>query len=133
MSFRISDRMSTKDRASMALLRSFAHTIVEARQHNIVLVQDMHPVASRPLNASVPSIRQASVLWFGMKGHSSSADAASNFKCGIVVRAVVDYLDLHLVRAGILLKDAPQRFLQVICPRIVRWDHHRPERTVAVD
>ena len=109
--FRIRHRVSTKDRASMAVLRSFPHTIIEARQHNVVLVQDMYPATSRQLNASIPSIRQTSVFGFAMERHPPGANSVGNFKCGTVLRTVVDYVDLHLVRAGILLKDALQRFL----------------------
>jgi len=129
MSVRISDRVSTKDRDSMAFLGSFAQKIVKARQHNVVLVQDMHPITSRALDASVPRIRQALVFGFVMEHHPPGANPASNFGSGIIVRTVIDYLDLHLVRPRILPKDARQRFLQKIGTWIVRWYHYRPERT----
>jgi hypothetical protein len=106
MSIRISNGVPAKDCAGMALLRSFAQSIVKARQDNVVLVQDMHPVTARSLNASVPSIRQASVFGFAVEHHSPRANAANNFGSCIIAGAVVDYFDLHLVRAQILLKHA---------------------------
>src|SRR6266480_2828538 len=89
MSVRISDRVSTKDRASIAALGPFAHTIVEARQHNIVLMQNVHPMTSRPLNASIPGIRQPSIFGFAMERHPPGAHSLSNFKCRTIVRAVI--------------------------------------------
>jgi hypothetical protein len=56
MSIRIHDRVSTKDRASLAALHRFTQKIIEARQHNVILVQDVHPVTSGALNASIPII-----------------------------------------------------------------------------
>jgi hypothetical protein len=45
-----------------------------------------------------------------------------------ILRAVVDYLDLHLLGTGILLQNASQRLLQVIRSRTVRRNHYGPER-----
>jgi hypothetical protein len=133
MSFRIRDSVSTKDRACIALLGRLAQPVVKAGQHNVVLVQDMHPMTARTLNASVPRIRQASVFGFAMERYSSRSNSVGNFECGIAVRAIVDYLDLHLVRVRVLFEYAPQSLFQIVCPRIVRWYHHRPKRTLLVD
>ena len=102
--------------------------IVKPRQHNVVLVEDMHPIPTSPLNASIPGICQALVLGFGVERHPARANSANNFGSGIIHRAVVNYLDLHLIRAGVLLENAVQRFLQVIRSRVERRNHHRPER-----
>jgi hypothetical protein len=67
MSFRIRHRVPAKDRASVAVLGSFAQVIVKAWQHSVVLVQDMHPISASPLNASIPGIRHTSVLRFSVK------------------------------------------------------------------
>jgi hypothetical protein len=68
-----------------------------------------------------------------MERHPSRANAMNNFRSDVILRAVVDYLDLHLFRAGVLLKDTLQRFLQVFCSRIVRWNHYGPDGAVVVD
>jgi hypothetical protein len=99
--------VSTKDRASMAALGPLTHTIIKARQHNVVLVQNVDPVTARSLNASIPSIRQTSIFRFAVKRHAPRAKSMNNFQCGIVARAVINYFDLHLVRPRILLKNAP--------------------------
>jgi hypothetical protein len=44
----------------------------------------MHPVASRPLNAAIPGIRQTSVFGFAVERHSPGGKPMSNFKCGII-------------------------------------------------
>src|SRR5260370_40417412 len=106
MSSGISDRVPAKNRAGMAALCSFAQNIIEARQHNVVLVQDMHPVTSRPLNASIPRIRQTSVFGFAMERHPPRANSAGNFRSSVIIRAIVDYLDLHLGRSGVLFEYA---------------------------
>ena len=111
---RINDGVPTKDRTSLAPLGSLTHTIVEARQHNVVLVKNVNPMASCSLNASIPSIRHAPVFRFAVEHHSPGANSMGNFKDGIVVRAVVDYLDLHLVRARVLFEHTPQTFFQII-------------------
>ena len=49
-----------------------------------------------------------------MERHPAHVNAARNFGSGIIRRAVVDHFDLHLVRAGVLLQNTFQRFLQVI-------------------
>jgi hypothetical protein len=56
MSIRIHDRVSTKDRASLAALHRFTQKIIEARQHNVILVKNMNPMTSGALNASIPII-----------------------------------------------------------------------------
>jgi hypothetical protein len=58
MSVRIHPRVPTKDRASIAPLHRFPQTIIEARQHNVILVKNMNPMTSGALNAPIPSIRQ---------------------------------------------------------------------------
>jgi hypothetical protein len=65
--------------------------------------------------------------------HPLGANSARNFGGGVILRAVVDYLDLHLFRAGVLLKDTLQRFLQVFCSRIVRWNHYGSDGAVVVE
>jgi hypothetical protein len=45
---------------------------------------------------------------------------------------IVDHFDLHLLRAGILLENASQRFLQIIRSRIEGRDHYRPKRAAIV-
>jgi len=56
MSIRIHDRVSAKDRASLAALHPFTQKIIEARQHNVILVKNMNPMTSGALNASIPII-----------------------------------------------------------------------------
>jgi hypothetical protein len=53
MSIRIHDRVSTKDRASLAALHPFTQKIIEARQHNVILVK------SADLSARAPRERAA--------------------------------------------------------------------------
>jgi hypothetical protein len=84
MSVRISEGVSTKNRASIAALRSFAQPIVKSWQYNVVLVQDMHPVTSCLLNASIPSIRQTSILGSGVERHPSRAHPVSDFGSGMI-------------------------------------------------
>jgi hypothetical protein len=74
-------------------------------------VQDVHPVASRPLDAAIPGIRQTSVLGFAVERHPAGAKSLSNFKCCVVLGAVINYLDLHLLRPRVLLEHAAQSFL----------------------
>ena len=57
----------------------------------------------------------------------------SNFRSGIILRVVVDYLDLHLLWARVLSEYAPQSFFQILCTRIARRYYYRPERAVLVD
>ena len=73
-----------KERARIALLGAFAQKIVKARQHKVVLMQDMHPISTSPLNASIPSICQTPILGFGVERHPARANAASNFGSGII-------------------------------------------------
>ena len=68
-----------------------------------------------------------------MKRRPPRANSLGHLKCRVIVRAVIDYFNLHLVRAGVLFEYAPQSFFQIVCPRIVRRYHHRPEGTVLVD
>src|SRR5262245_58606197 len=117
----------------MAFLGSFAQPIIEVRQDNVVLVQNMNPSSASALNTSIPRIRQTLVLGFAVEHHSSCANPAKNLRSGIVVRAVIDYLDLHLFRPGILLENAPQCFLQIIRSRIISRYHHGPVRTLLMD
>src|SRR5438034_10294491 len=111
--------MPTKDRASIAALHRFKQKIIEARQHNVILVKNMNPMTSGALNASIPSICQTSVFRVGMQPHPSRANAASNFESGFIIRAIVDYFDLHVLRTWVLQQNAPQRLLQVIRSWIV--------------
>jgi hypothetical protein len=46
---------------------------------------------------------------------------------------IIHHLDLHLLSAGVLLENTVQSVLQIVCPRIVRGYHHRPERTAVLD
>src|SRR5882724_8838105 len=66
MSIRIHDRVSTEDRASLAALHRLTQKVIEARQHDVILVKNMNPTTSGTLNALIPIIGQTSVLRFGM-------------------------------------------------------------------
>src|SRR5438876_11027748 len=100
---------------------------IKARQHNVILVQDMYPTSPSSLNASIPGTRQTSVLRFGVERHAPRTNSANNFGRGIVVRAIVDDLDLHDVRAGILRQHTVQRLMQK-SRAMKRRNHYRPER-----
>ena len=73
MPIRIRDRVSTKDRAGVTFLHSFAQPVVKARQHNVILVKNMNPMTPGALNASIPSICQTYILGFGVERHPSRA------------------------------------------------------------
>src|SRR5215475_13827512 len=107
--------------------------IVEARQYKVILMKDMHPMTTRTLDTAVPRIRQTSVFRLAVKCYPSRSKAASNFKRYIITRAVIYYLDLHLVSTETLLENTIQSFLQIIWARVVRRNHNRPERARGVD
>src|ERR1700748_2095360 len=98
--------MPTKNRAGIAGLHRLTQTIIETGQHNVILVKNMNPMTSSPLNASIPGIRQTQILSFRVEDYASCPDAASNFKGGVILRTVIDYLDLHLILAGVLFEYA---------------------------
>jgi hypothetical protein len=72
-------------------------TLIKTRQHNVVVVQNMYPLPAGSLNAPIPSVRQTSVFGFAMERYPPCANAAANFRSGVILRAVVDHFDLHLV------------------------------------
>ncbi len=75
-------------------------------------------------DAVVEVADEANILELPAKGDAPAADLAHHRFRIAGPRAVVDYLDLHLGRAGILAQHALQRLAQVVGRAIVDWHHH---------
>ena len=77
--------------------------LIEPGQHDVVLVQDMHPFPAGALNAPIPNTSQTIVLWFAMNCHSIASDVTNQLYRRTIGRTIIHHLDLHLCRSWILL------------------------------
>jgi hypothetical protein len=80
-------------------------TLIKTRQHNVVLVQNVHPFSTSPLDTPVPNARQTIVRRLLMHGNPISGNPANQLHGCTIGRTIVHHLDLHLSRPGILLQD----------------------------
>ncbi len=101
---------------------------VEARANAVVLVQDVHPLAARKIDAAIPVAGNAAMLAAGMKLHPAEARIGQKPGPVEIRRAVIDESDLHVFGRNSRSEHALDRFTQQPRIGIPARDHHRPER-----
>ena len=74
-------------------------------------MQDMHPLAARTVDASVPAASQTQILCRSGKLDPLADDGLDQGDHIHSGGAIIHYLDLHLLRTGVLLENAVQSFL----------------------
>ncbi len=84
---------------------------VKARQHPVILMQNMHPLASRTFDAAVPAASQTQVLCGSGELDPLAGDGLDQGGHIHSGGTIIHYLDLHLLRTGVLLENAMQSFL----------------------
>ena len=128
-SARIDDDVAAEGGAgARAALDAGAQALVEAGPQQVVLMQDVHPVAARALHAGVPVAADADALRLAEPGDAlarAGRDAVARIHA---LRGVVDQRDLHRRRPGILREHRGEHLAQELGIGLVGRDHHRPER-----
>jgi hypothetical protein len=106
---------------------STAVGFVIAWKDQVVVVKNMNPSAAGMANTGVEVVRAGPGLAEILNAAATDATDQAFDICH--VGEVVAYLNLHLLRAGILGQHALQRLCKVIRP-VVGWDHDGPERSM---
>jgi hypothetical protein len=103
-----------------------SESFVKACKYEIISMQNVHPLAQRPLDAAIEVSERAHVTRLANKVYPASGYSPYE-RLGIIKGgSVVNYFDLHFFSTGILRQDTSQCFLQVPRP-VVRRDHDRPK------
>src|ERR1044071_1778035 len=101
--------------------------LVEAAEHEIILMQDVNPFSARAFDAAIPDSGESKIAWLAMNFDALSGNFANDLNGGAVRRCIVNYLDLHLASADILIQHAAKCPFQILQRRVVNRNHHRPK------
>src|SRR6185437_15378472 len=107
--------------------QAFSEPLVKTHANRVIGVKNMHPFACRTANAFVEITDDTDVSGVAVKCHSAAADFRDDGFRIIRIRAIIDYLDLHLPRTRILRKHT-QECVAKITGTVVDRDHDRPKR-----
>jgi hypothetical protein len=112
-------------------LRKFFDTrsqrLVEAGEHEIILMEDVNPFSARAFDAAIPDSGRSKIARLATNFDTLSGNFANELSGRAVRRCIVNYLDLHLVRAGILIEHAAKCHFQILQRGVVNGNHHRPK------
>src|SRR5262249_38492375 len=107
------------------LLEQDLKPLVIALPYKIITMEKMNELAARPLQAGIEIPDIAHIPWLPMECHASSSKSIDHCFRVIVGRVIIDYLDLHDVRTGVLSQHARQCLFQ-ITGTIVSGNHDGP-------
>jgi hypothetical protein len=103
----VDESEAARSRSNIGILdESRAHSVIEAREHEVIAVQDVDEVAAAALDAGIEGCGRACVLGFTIEGDTAAAKLVYDGFRVIFGGAVVDDLDLHLVGARVLAEHA---------------------------
>jgi hypothetical protein len=111
-------------------LKGCSESFVKAWKYKVIAVQNVQPLAQRPLDAAVEVGERAHVTRLAKEAYAVSGYSAYK-RLGIIKGgSVVNYLDLHFLSTGILRQHTPERPLEIRHP-VVNGEHNGPKRSPA--